>query len=377
MVLIRECYEKGRLVRPIDPVEKNRMRKECLKHATGPDGIINWDTYYDGLFGEELFSDLSSESSANSGSDSDCVFLSTTSGPNHKEDECQEIRPFQAPLELVGDENAFRSTEMASFAEEVRLEESLFVDVSALDSFRSKFNISATEREEDVVLLSCDPDERACDQEMMGEGDESYFVYTAFLEEFGVKIPFTPFEMDVLRLLNVAPTQIRPNSWAFIRAFEVLCKSLGFEPAVGMFFHFYGTKDVNKGTWISISAHSGKRFPTYACNFKKEWRDTFVRVQGAPECSTSSVLVNGVPKFPLRWTSTPLAVKGYVREAMSPYERALVDFLEEAPLLNIHELLNREGDMVRLNAYLRECSLNYLCWASFKDYHMFLLTGCT
>jgi hypothetical protein len=279
---------------------------------------------------------------------------------------------------LGGDENAFRSTEMASFAEEVRLEESLFVDVSALDSFRSKFDISATGREEDVVLLSCDPDERACDQEMMGEGDESYFVYTAFLEEFGVKIPFTPFEMDVLRLLNVAPTQIRPNSWPFICAFEVLCKSLGLEPAVGVSFHFYGTKDVNKGTWISISAHSGKRlFPTYACNFKKEWRDTFVRVQGAPECSTSSVLVNGVPKFPLRWTSTPLAVKGYDRDAMSPYERALVDFLEEAPLLNIHELLNREGDVVRLNAYLRECSLNYLCWASFKDYHMFLLTGCT
>jgi hypothetical protein len=35
--------------------------------------------------------------------------------------------------------------------------------------------------------------------------------------------------------------------------------------------------------------------------------------------------------------------------------------LEEAPLTNIHELLNREGDLVRLNAYLRECSLDYLC----------------
>jgi hypothetical protein len=197
---------------------------------------------------------------------------------------------------------------------------------------------------------------------MAGEGNESYFVYTTVLEEFGVKIPFTPFEMDVLRLLNVAPTQIRPNCWAFICGFEILCKSLGLEPSVGVFFHFYGTKDVNKGTWIAISAHSGKRmFPTYASNFKKEWRDTFVRVQGARECSTSSVLVDGVSKFPLRWTSTPLAVKGYDRDAMSPYKRKLVHFLEEAPLTNIHELLNREGDVVRLNDYLRECSLNRLC----------------
>jgi hypothetical protein len=75
-----------------------------------------------------------------------------------------------------------------------------------------------------------------------------------------VKIPFTPFEMDVLTYLNMAPTQIRPNSWAFIRGFEVLCKSLGLEPSVGVFFCFYGTKDVNKGTWIAFSAYAGKGY---------------------------------------------------------------------------------------------------------------------
>jgi hypothetical protein len=83
------------VVQPIDPVEKNRLRKECLKHATGTDGMINWDMYYDGLLGEELFSDLSSESSANSGSESECVLLSATSGANRKEDECQEIVRFR------------------------------------------------------------------------------------------------------------------------------------------------------------------------------------------------------------------------------------------------------------------------------------------
>jgi hypothetical protein len=109
---------------------------------------------------------------------------------------------------------------MTSFAEEVLAEDSLYVDVSTMDLFRSKFNISSTGREEDVILLSCDPDECVCDQEME-EGDESYFMYTAVLEEFGVKIPFSRFEMDVLKYLNVVPTQIRPNSWAFIRGFEI------------------------------------------------------------------------------------------------------------------------------------------------------------
>jgi hypothetical protein len=360
MVLIRECDGEGKLIQPSDPIEKENLRKACLRHATGADGVINWDAYYDGLFGEELFSDLSSESSANSGRDSDCVFLSATSGAA-KEDECWEIRPLQGTSRVEGKRLPSRLIGMSLFAEEVLLEDSLYVDVSVMDLFRSKFDISATGREEDVVLLSCDPDERVCDQEMAGEGDESYFVYTAVLEEFGVKIPFTPFEMDVLKFLNVAPTQIRPNSWAFIRGFEILCKSLGLEPSVAVFFQFYGTKDVNKGTWIAISAHSGKRlFPSYASNFKKEWRDTFVRVQGAPGCSTASVLVNGEPKFPLRWTSAPLAVRGYDVDAMSPYEYELTQFLEKVPLTNIHDLLNREGDVVRMAAYLRECPLKVL-----------------
>jgi hypothetical protein len=67
------------------------------------------------------------------------------------------------------------------------------------------------------------------------------------------------------------------------------------------------------------------------------------------------VLVAGEPKFPLRWTNDPLAVGGYDLNAMSSYERNLVQFFEKVLLTNIHELLNREGDITRLKAYLREC----------------------
>ncbi|RHN66645.1 putative transposase (putative), gypsy type [Medicago truncatula] len=54
-------------------------------------------------------------------------------------------------------------------------------------------------------------------------------MYVVVLEEFGVKVPFTRFEMDVLKFLNVAPSQIQPNSWAFIKCFEILCEALGVE----------------------------------------------------------------------------------------------------------------------------------------------------
>ncbi|RHN55697.1 hypothetical protein MtrunA17_Chr5g0420781 [Medicago truncatula] len=218
----------------------------------------------------------------------------------------------------MGEESLSRSTGMARFAEEVLVEGSLYTDVRVINLLRSKFNISSTGHEEDVVVLSCDADERVCDQEMGGEQDESFLMYMAVLEVFGVKIPFTYFEMDVPKFINVAPSQIRPNSWAFIRGYEILCMSFDLEPSIGPFFPFYGTKDVNKGTWISLSAHARERlFPQYASNYKKEWRDTFARVQGAPKYSTSFVLVDGKPKFPRHLTSNLVAVRGYDIDKMS------------------------------------------------------------
>lgn len=131
-------------------------------------------------------------------------------------------------------------------------------------------------------------------------------MYATVFEEFGVKVPFTAFEMDVLKFLNMVPSHIRPNSWAFIRGFEILCEVLKLEPSVGPFLHLYGTKDVNKGTCVSISAHPGKKlFPPYAPNFKKDWKNTFVKINGAPNCYVASVLIEGERKFPLRWTSSP------------------------------------------------------------------------
>ncbi|BAT76398.1 hypothetical protein VIGAN_01439200 [Vigna angularis var. angularis] len=34
-----------------------------------------------------------------------------------------------------------------------------------------------------------------------------------------VRLPLSVFQMDVLKTLNVAPTQLHPNSWGYIQAF--------------------------------------------------------------------------------------------------------------------------------------------------------------
>jgi hypothetical protein len=138
-------------------------------------------------------------------------------------------------------------------------------------------------------------------------------------------------------------------------------QALSLEPSVGVFYHFYGIKDVNKWTWILISAHPGKNlFPPHACNIKKEWCDSFSRVQGVPECSSLSVMVEEKPKYPLFLTSSPVVVMGYEFKKMSLYEQGIVCFLDKFLLMNIHKLMNREGDSKSLDAYLRECCFDLL-----------------
>ncbi|RHN67055.1 hypothetical protein MtrunA17_Chr3g0098501 [Medicago truncatula] len=161
--------------------------------------------------------------------------------------------------------------EMNEFTEEVLREYSLYLEVAAVNYFRSKLDISSSENEEDVVVLPCQVGERVRDQRLANTVDESFLMYMAVLEEFGVTITFTAFEMDVLMLLNVEPSQIRPNSLAFIRGFEILCKALSLEPSAASSFISMGLKMSIKGCGFRLVPILEKiLFPPYASNFK-EW----------------------------------------------------------------------------------------------------------
>jgi len=79
MVSIRVCDDLGKVIDPTYPTERNQLRNDCLRHATRPNGIIDWEVYNLGLYGGNLLSDLSSDNSDGLSSDSDCVLLYATS----------------------------------------------------------------------------------------------------------------------------------------------------------------------------------------------------------------------------------------------------------------------------------------------------------
>jgi len=255
MVVIRDCYERGREVRPTDPLERAKLQRDCLRHARQRNDIIDWEAYDSSYFGHMSFSDLSNESDSSDSHESDCVFLYSTLGK-------EVIDHVSSPMSrgkgvpLLGSE-----FDMENVGDDVQSYTSIYCDQARVNLFRSKNFVSSIGREEDIDLIPCPPSEIVCVLRPKGV-KEIFHMYDAVLEEFRVKIHFTLFQMDVLRFLNVAPTQIRPNSWALICGFEILCEALDMVPSACASFHFYGTKGVDKGSWVSISAHASKKlFP--------------------------------------------------------------------------------------------------------------------
>jgi hypothetical protein len=64
--------------------------------------------------------------------------------------------------------------------------------------------------------------------------------------------------------------------------------------------------------------------------------------------------INGELRFPLCWTSAPVAVLGYDFQKMMPYEQGVVGFLDKMLLFDIHQLLKKVGDSEILGLYLCE-----------------------
>jgi len=68
-----------------------------------------------------------------------------------------------------------------------------------------------------------------------------FFVYNTFFAYLHITLPFDNFTMGVLRTLNIAPTQLHPNSWAALHAFRVLFRLFQLEPTPEAFLYYYNT----------------------------------------------------------------------------------------------------------------------------------------
>ncbi|RDY08899.1 hypothetical protein CR513_06812, partial [Mucuna pruriens] len=167
-----------------------------------------------------------------------------------------------------------------------------------------------------VRFRHCRPDE-SVNNRASSEETPFFYVYEPVFSKLGLKLPFTSFEQTILRAINVAPTQLHPNSWAFIRAFELLCEDLGRAPSLGVFFWFFRVKKTPK-------VCPGKSSPSLMAD------------------------PSGTPFFPFYWTSQPAVSITIVRKDLERWEDEFISELETLPRLFCSELIRGSGFSVKL-----------------------------
>ena len=88
--------------------------------------------------------------------------------------------------------------------------------------------------------------ERVCITRPRGVSEEYFYFYSGVIEDFKICIAFIDFESDILKTLNIAHSQSRPNRWGFIKAFELVCEAMNILPTLGLFFSFFELKGADK-----------------------------------------------------------------------------------------------------------------------------------
>ncbi|KAK2390408.1 hypothetical protein QL285_063952 [Trifolium repens] len=342
MVILRDLGDvnEGDSSRP--PPVGCPLERQILDHFTRPDGSLNYSGYFTELLGVPItHSDLESSSGDGSSSDSsscgsDCVIISPSSFTGKRRDE-------SLALVAVGSEVATMNVS------------SLCDSAERVAEFREKFDVSGDFKEDDAVLEPVGEGEYVTG--VPSSGPTSFYMYTKFIEDFHLYFPFTEFQQSMLRVLNIAPTQLSANSWSFIKAFELICFGLDIlDPSVAVFFSFYHIKNLSPNSLVSLSAQPNRGlFSLYSSNYKN-YKETFWRVRGAEGIQNIMYSPEGEPLFPFHWTSNPRLVKGAIYESLSQFERDTVAYLESCNQMSPRDLMDADGAPGVMDKYLKDMS---------------------
>jgi hypothetical protein len=108
-------------------------------------------------------------------------------------------------------------------------------------------------------------------------------MYQIAFEEFGYRLPFNDFEVGVFNHLRLAPSQLHPNSLAFLRAFEVVAAYLRIVPTLDLFFYIFRIQrtkpkgDAEKYGWVSFTQRRRlfDMFEESVRGYKDNWYGVF------------------------------------------------------------------------------------------------------
>ena len=198
-----------------------------------------------------------------------------------------------------------------------------------------------------VRMVACRKGEPVCSDEAFDPEDPFCFIYSTIFQRLELRLPFTPFERTLLTEVNVAPAELHPNSWAFMRAFAILCCNLGLTPSVDTFLYFFEVKDLGKKLWVNFNGVAGRVLLTLFQQSYKGFKKNFFKVRNNRRDPS---LLDG---FPLYWTEKPNLQRAQSLEDLSPQKRGVCELLSGlSASLNTLELLKREFSPKDLETYI-------------------------
>lgn len=204
----------------------------------------------------------------------------------------------------------------------------------------TNYNFRADKQDVYLDIIPCDPDEPCCfgQQDVNGK-NHTYFFENIFADLY-CTLPLSDFTCAVLTLLNVAPTQLHCNSWAYIRAFELLCITLRIEPTPNKFFYFFETCGRSvKGEYLSLSTARGRGlFSLYRSHYK-HFKGKFFKLKETERCKDVFYFDDGSPKFPFYWTNHYEVIHKVSEDALTSDELVDCQFLSTIEL-NLKEFMD-------------------------------------
>lgn len=121
---------------------------------------------------------------------------------------------------------------------EVDTHTSIFLTTKFIIDLKERVKLTYDNNSDWVVVDHCLPSERVYLNTHKGQPN---FIYLCedMSKDLNITFLFFDFECVVLSEMNVAPTQLHPNSWAFLKAFSTLFCYLNIIPTNNTFFFYF------------------------------------------------------------------------------------------------------------------------------------------
>jgi len=101
-------------------------------------------------------------------------------------------------------------------------------------------------------------------------------------KELDVLFLLSPFESRMLTVMNMAPSQLHPNSWAFLKTFQVLYYYLHISMTIKKIMYFYQLKHGFDVGCLFNGAQNGHFSTIYTFSFKN-FTNKFFKLKYSPK----------------------------------------------------------------------------------------------